>query len=159
MKQTKKYISVLCAAAVLLLCSVNLTYAWQNFGQTALNVNMGGEAPDTPTDPDKPDTPDDDKPKPPDTDKPKPPSDSKPENPDDKKDPGSTGGSSGTQKPSDGQTSGSSGTQNGKNDAKTGDSAEYVKYLALMLLSFAALIIVGVFLIILLINEIEKRRK
>lgn len=153
MKQIRKYISVCCMAAVMLLCSVNFTYAWQNLGQTALNINMGGSASDA----EKPNPPDDDKPKPPDDNKPKPPADSKPQKPgaSDEKDETP----SGTQKPSGNQPGSSTGTQNGKNDAKTGDTAEYLKYLALMLGSFAVMIVVGVMLIILLINEIEKRRK
>ncbi len=142
MQLKKSLLTMICTLAVIILCSVNTTYAWESLDQSALNITAGEAAQVEPDDPDKPDKPDqpDESDKPSDSDKPE-------------KDPESSGKPQEPQKDPE-----SSAAQTGKADADTGDTHQFLLYMALMLLSFILLIAIGVSLILLSINAIEKRR-
>lgn len=159
MKSNRKVMSVIYALVVLVLCSVNMTYAWTNLNQVALNVMVdrsfsgdSGNDKDDPADdpavPPKDDADDpsdsDDKPQEPakpDTDQPS------------KSDPSDAGGTSQTPQTPSGTN------QSGKSDLTTGDTFEFVFYLLLMLVSFAAAVASGVCLIALAFCGAEKRRR
>lgn len=135
MKVKKKIITILCAAAVLLLSSVNLTYAWQTLNQTALNVNIGTQKqPELPPEEEKPE---------------KPPEEIKPPAKDE-----TTENAGQIQPPTAEDT-----TQSGQGETKTGDTLNYLPYMIMMLVSFALMSLTGGVLIVLLIHGIEQRRK
>ena len=147
MQLKKSMYIVICTLAVFLLCFVNTTYAWESMEQSAVNITTG-EAEELPDEPDKPDTPD----KPSDSDRPDDPDDTqKPDNsekPEDDKKPQKS-----SKEPE------SSLNQTGKNDADTGDTHQYLRYLILMLSSFILMIALGVTIIVSVINMAENRRR
>lgn len=167
MKSNRKVMSVIYALVVLVLCSVNMTYAWTNLNQVALNVmvdrsfsgDSGNDKDDPADDPAVP--PKDDADDPSDSDdKPQEPgnSDTDPSNPDgsnqpSKSDPSDAGGTSQTPQTPSGTN------QSGKSDLTTGDTFEFVFYLLLMLVSFVAAVAAGVCLIALAFCGAEKRRR
>lgn len=152
----KRMIGMGCAIAVIVLCSVNMTYAWQNLTQTALNVNMGerwdynqgdtgpdgSQTPPLPDDPTKPGHPND----------PANPDDQT--KPDDKDNPGSTG-----QAPGTGENPGNSDITNGKSDIYTGDTGEVMIYMLIMLLSFILMSVGGGVLVTLVVYKVDRRRR
>ncbi len=136
MQLKKSLLTMICTLAVIILCSVNTTYAWESLDQSALNITVGEAAQIEPDDPDKPDDPE----KPSDSDEPI-------------KEPESTDKPQESQRAPD-----NSSNQTGKADADTGDTYQFLLYMALMLLSFILVISIGVSLILLSINTIENRR-
>lgn len=146
MKINQKMLSVFTMLMVMLLCCVNITYAWESLHQTALNVYVEEAETEEPPNPDE--TPDE-KPKPePEKPSSKPGSTSKPEKPTDH------------ETPKDEPAKVPEGTiQNGKYQMTTGDTCEFVFYMVIMLISFTVIIILGAVLMALALHEWEKRKQ
>ena len=147
MQLKKSMYTFICTLTVFLLCFVNTTYAWESMEQSAVNITAG-DATQVPDEPDKPDTPD----KPSDPEKPDTPDEpGDSEKPDDSKKP--TVPDKPEKKPEN------SLNQTGKNDADTGDTHQFLRYLLLMLSSFILMIAIGVTMIVSTINIVENRRR
>lgn len=143
MKGKTKIISSLCLITVVALCSVNVTYAWENLEQRALNVTTGDETIFVPEEPEPTPPKPEEKPKP--SEKPEKPDTSPKEDSSDQTGMESAQPSAGT-------------VQTGKSDMTTGDVCEFLFYMVLMLGSIALMIVTGAVLIALLGHELEKRK-
>lgn len=160
MELKKKIVSMVFVIGMTVLYSVNMTYAWQSFTQTALNVNMGEQADGSgggsesdgpgnfkPGELPKPDDPKPENPKP--SEKPEVPGTSVlPE------DPGSNG------QTSDASAAGADTDQIGaKGDIYTGDTGEVLVYMLIMLLSFILMTVGGSVLITLVMYRVDRNRR
>lgn len=126
-----------------------ITYAWDNIGQDALNITTGESIVVEPEEPEEPEEPKPDNPTP---DNPTPDNPTPPKQETTEKEPS---------KDTDTETKPpmSDTAQSGKGDTKTGDTAEYLKYLTIMLASFAVMIGTGAVLTPLTIHAVQTRKR